>query len=220
MAINKELVVFLEELKDNNYKEWFDLNRKRYELIKKDFLEFVSSLIIRISEFDTSVSYLKPKDCIFRINRDIRFAKDKSPYKANFGTYMVKGGKKSGNAGYYLHIEPDNCFIAGGIYAPSPSDLKLIRNEIYENPLTFKTFIENEEFVKVYGGLSGDKLSNLPRGYDKNFEFGDLLKYKHYISFRQLDKNEIFDANFLDNLVSYFHATFSFNEYLNEIIEK
>ncbi len=220
MKVNKELIDFLEELKENNYKEWFDLNRNRYEQAKKDFLEFVNVLIHRISEFDSSVSYLKPKDCIFRINRDVRFAKDKSPYKTNFGTYIVKGGKKSGNAGYYLHIEPNNCFIAGGIYEPSPNDLKAIRTEIYENPQTFKSYIENTDFVSAFGGLSGDKLTNLPRGYDKSFEFGDLLKYKNFISFKQLTNNEVLSDNFLEKLANYFNATALFNGYLNEIVAK
>lgn len=212
------IINFLEELKDNNSKEWFDINRKRYEKLRKEFLEFVKTLIFEISTFDNEVAYLQPKDCIFRINKDIRFSKDKSPYKTNFGAYIVKNGKKSGNAGYYFHIEPDNFFLAGGIYAPKPENLKEIRLEIYNNPDKFLKLINNKDFKDAFGEIWGEKLTNVPRGFDKNFEYADLLKYKSYVSFRNLSSEEVCSVEILEILKKYFKITYDFNTYLNSII--
>ncbi|MEI9935324.1 MAG: DUF2461 domain-containing protein [Ferruginibacter sp.] len=114
---------FLEDLKENNNKSWFDKNRKIYELAKADFYTTVDTLINGIADFDESIRNLKAKDCLFRINRDIRFSKDKSPYKTNMGAYFNKGGKKINTAGYYFHFEPGGSFIAGGFHMPMPPEL-------------------------------------------------------------------------------------------------
>ena len=123
-------LTFLKGLKKNNNKPWFDANRKKYEASKADFISFVDNTISAITKFDPAVSSLKAKDCIFRINRDIRFSKDKSPYKSNMGAYINPGGKKINTPGYYFHCEPGQSFAAGGLYIPEPGVLAKIRQEI------------------------------------------------------------------------------------------
>ena len=127
-------LAFLTVLKENNYKEWFHENKPLYEEAKKEFEPFVNILIQEIRSIDKEVGHLEPKDCIFRVFRDIRFSKDKTPYKTNFGAFVAKGGgRKSEFGGYYFHLEPDNCLLAGGIWMPQPDILKAMRQEIYHN---------------------------------------------------------------------------------------
>jgi len=216
--IDIKIIEFLQELKLNNSKEWFDINRKRYESVKNIFIEYVKNLIFEISKFDNEITYIQPKDCIFRINRDIRFSKDKSPYKSNFGAYIVKGGKSGGNAGYYLHIEPDNYFAAGGIYQPSPQALKDIRDEIYFNPEKFLEIIKEKQFAQTWGDIWGSKLKKAPKGYDANFELVDYLKFKDYSTFKQLTLEEIISPDFLNKLIDYYKIIYGFNCYLNKIV--
>ena len=121
---------FLKKLTKNNNKEWFDKNRSVYEDAKLEVKALVQQTIEKIATFDPSIASLEPKDCMFRINRDVRFSKDKSPYKNNMGFMIAPGGKKSIKGCYYVHIEPGNCFVAGGIWVPMPEQLKSIRQEI------------------------------------------------------------------------------------------
>ncbi len=148
--LSKNLLHFLSDLKKNNHKEWFHENKPRYQLVKKEFEQFIAHVIADISQFDASVKNLEPKHCIFRINRDIRFSNDKSPYKSNFGGFIVPGGRNAGHAGYYIHIEPENCFLAGGIYMPPPDRLKAVRTEIYENTDSFKKILNDKNFKKAF----------------------------------------------------------------------
>ncbi len=122
--IQPSTLKFLKELKKNNHKEWFDANRKKYEEAKADFTASVQHIIHEFCKTDTTLSSLNAKDCLFRINRDVRFAKDKSPYKTNLAASINAGGKKSTKAGYYIHIEPGQNFVGGGIWQPMPDDLK------------------------------------------------------------------------------------------------
>ena len=141
--INPVLFQFLRELKKNNNKEWFDANRSHYSALRKEFENFINLVIAEITVFDKTVAHTTAKASIFRINRDIRFSNDKLPYKTNFGAFIAKGGRKGINAGYYIHVEPGEGFLAGGIYMPSGPMLKAIRTEIYENIEEFKKIVEN-----------------------------------------------------------------------------
>src|SRR6476659_4928251 len=121
---------FLKDLKKNNNRPWFEAHRKQYETAKEDFLSFAEKLIAGIAVFDPPIAQLKAKDCTFRINRDVRFSKDKSPYKNNIAGYFNRNGKKGNGAGYYLHVEPGKSFAAGGMWQPEPNELAKIRQEI------------------------------------------------------------------------------------------
>lgn len=218
--LSKELLEFLSELKENNYKEWFHENKPRYQKLKKEFEQFIAHTIATIAQFDPSVQNLEPKHCIFRINRDIRFSKDKSPYKTNFGGFIVPGGKKAGNAGYYIHIEPGNCFIAGGIYAPPSDKLKAVRTEIYENTDEFKKILSDKNFKNHFKGImSDDKLKTAPKGFPKDFEDIDLLRYKHYTVAKSVADDLIASDKFADEIHETFKALYPFNEFINEGIK-
>ena len=192
--INKELISFFEELKENNNREWFHENKPRYDLLKKDFDQFVSKMIVAVGSIDKDVAYLEPKDCVFRIYRDTRFSKDKTPYKLNTGAFLVKGGKNSGSAGYYLHIEAGASFLAGGIYMPSPDVLKKIRNSIYENIDEFLDIVNNKNFIKHFGKIDDEsKLKTPPKGFDKAHPHIELLKNKHFIVSHTINDKQLLD---------------------------
>lgn len=192
----KQLLKFLTELKENNHKVWFDDNRKRYDELRKAWIEFVKESIAAIGVIDASVLHLEPKDCIFRINKDIRFSKDKSPYKTNFGMSLNPNGKKAEFMGYYLHVEPNNCFFAGGSYMPQPTTLAAIRQEIDYNLSDFEAILNNKTFNKLFGKLDGEQLTRPPKGYDVQNPALEYLKYKSFIGTRKFTDAEITAKSF------------------------
>ena len=177
----KKSLSFIRDLKKNNHKEWFHANRSRYEESRSEFLVFIQHLINEIQVFDPTVGGAEPKSAIFRINRDIRFSKDKSPYKTNFGAFIVPGGKKSGNAGYYFHLDPEGTFAGGGVYHPEAPVLKKVRNEIFENGEEFRAIIQDSRFRERFGEMYDDRLKTPPKGFPRDSEHMDLLQYKSYI---------------------------------------
>ncbi|MBN2663855.1 MAG: DUF2461 domain-containing protein [Bacteroidales bacterium] len=217
---NKEIVEFLQELSENNSKEWFDLNRSRYTDLRNYFIEVISLLIAGVSSFDASVSFLDPKKSIFRINRDIRFSANKSPYKTNFGAFIVPEGKKSGNAGYYLHLEPQQSFVGGGIHRPQANILNKVRWSIYENIDDFVDILNEDDFISNYGEIKGEKLKNPPRGFDKSFKYVDLLKFKDYTVIRNLSVTDLTKPDFVDVIVQNFSKMYNFNLFINNALKK
>ena len=178
-------IKFLKDLKKNNTKEWFDDNRKVYEAAKADYAGFINGIIEEHCKKDKSIAHLTAKDCMFRINRDIRFSKDKSPYKTNFGASISSGGKKIMRGGYYIHCEPGESFIAGGIYMPMPEDLSKVRQEVDYCFDEFKKITGNKNFKTLYQDLStvdGIKLSRPPKGYDETNPAIEYLKLKSFIA--------------------------------------
>src|SRR4051812_7484768 len=141
---------FLKQLAKNNNKEWFDANRKKYEAAKADHTYSVQKIIDEFSKTDKALASISAKDCLFRINRDIRFSKDKSPYKTNLGSYINPNGKTSMSAGYYLHIQPGESFVGGGLYHPDAAALKSVRQEVDYSFEEFKNIINNKKFKAVY----------------------------------------------------------------------
>ena len=213
--IKKHTFDFLVALKQNNNREWFQANNNWYLKAKIDFEQFVSALIAEISKFDPPTGLLKPRDCIFRIFRDVRFSKDKSPYKTNFGAYIVPGGKKIGLAGYYFHIDPDECFIAGGIWHPSTDSLKKLRKEIYENIDEFLSILNDKEFSKHFDKIYGEKLVNPPSGYPADFPHIDILKYKDYNIYKEFSCQNLFTTNIIDYAARMYKLIYPFNRFIN-----
>lgn len=209
---------FLRSLKKNNTKEWFDANRNTYETAKKEVQDFTTALIKELSKIDPSVAHLTYKDCLFRINRDVRFSKDKSPYKTNFGIYICAGGKKSMMAGYYLHVEPGASFIGGGLYMPMPPQLAKVRQEIDYNFDTFKKIITSRSFTKHYAGLNEgeDKLTRVPKGYEVDNPAAEYLKHKSFIVTKPLSDKEILDKTLMPESIKAFQALKPLVEFLNE----
>lgn len=217
--ISKATFSFLNELKYNNYKEWFDENRSTYLTAKKEFENLVNLAIAEISGFDKKSAQTTAKASIFRINRDIRFSNDKSPYKTNLGAYIVNGGKKSIMAGYYIHLEPGACFLSGGIYMPSGTVLKALRQEIYENIEEFKAILEKPSFVMHFGRqLWGEKLKTAPKGFPKDYENLDYLKFKHYTVIKN-EPDRLYQSDALiKEIREVFREIHPFNEFLNRSI--
>lgn len=214
-----EIFQFLKELRRNNNREWFGDNRDRYDITKKQFEDITQKLILVLAKFNSNIGILNPKDCVYRIFRDVRFSSDKSPYKTNYGTYIVPGGRKSGYAGYYLHIEPGNSFLGGGVYHPDKDILKAVREEIYIFPNEFIKIIDKPSFKSHFPILyQDDKLKNAPRGFDKDFEHIDLLKHKSYLAGRGITDEELLSGNLLSTIEESFKELFPFVDFLNGAI--
>ncbi len=208
---------FLSALKKNNNRDWFLANKKDYDAAKKDFTDYVQKMITSISVFDKRIAGLEAKNCLFRINRDVRFSNDKSPYKSNMGAHMTPGGKKSPAAGYYFHAEPGGAFIAGGMWMPEPDKLKAVREDILYDPAAFKKIIGSKEFKKHYSGLTDEgKLKTAPKGFDKENPHIDLVKYKSYVVVKKISDKELTDKNLVKNVLEAFKALKPLNDFLNK----
>jgi uncharacterized protein (TIGR02453 family) len=177
--ITQQTLDFLSQLKQNNTREWFLANKKAYETAKKEVEIFIAKLIPDIMKLDPLIQSPDAKDCMFRIFKDVRFSKDKSPYKTNFGAFIARGGRKTMYPGYYIHIEPGESMIAGGVYQPQPETLHIIRNEVYFNSVEFRKILESKEFKKYFNSLNEfDKMKKAPREFPADFPDAELLKYR------------------------------------------
>lgn len=214
----KKTLEFLRELENNNNRDWFKANEKLYKEAKLEFSNLVSELVIEINKFDKSIGMVEPKDCIFRIFRDVRFSKNKEPYKNNFGAYIAYNGRKSMTAGYYIHIQPGASFAGGGIYSPPSDILKKIRKEIYEEPQNFKSIINEAQFKTTFGEIYGEKLKTKPKGFD-DFEDIELIRHKHYAVISSITDKELTDSNLLKQIIEIYKVQKPFNDYLNSAIQ-
>ena len=203
-------IKFLKDLKKNNNKPWFDKNRKVYETAKADFACFIQAVIAQHSKKDASIKNILAKDCLFRINRDVRFSKDKSPYKSNFGASINKGGRKAEHsAGYYFHLEPGNSFAGGGIWMPEPNELKKVRQEIDYNFAGFKKIIGSKKFKSVYGDLDRSAeflLSRVPKGYEPDNPAAFYLKLKSFVAISFFSDADLTSKDLVKKTVSAFEA--------------
>ncbi|MFO3727620.1 DUF2461 domain-containing protein [Butyricimonas muris] len=175
----QEIFRFLEALRENNDRDWFHANKEWYLRIKAEHEAFINRVIAALAVVEPEVEGLEAKDCIFRIYRDTRFSPNKQPYKTHIGAYMVRGGKKSPRSGYYVHIEPGNCLLAGGVWCPEPSLLKALRQDVYDNIDEFTDIVRDKEFAKYYR-LDGEKLKKVPAPFPKDFPEAEMLKFKAY----------------------------------------
>jgi len=205
---------FLRNLEKNNNREWFNENKTLYHEAQQDVISFVEKLIEEMADFDEEMGKLEAKKSVFRIYRDTRFSKDKTPYKTNFGAGlgMGKGNKISG---YYLHIEPGKSFLAGGVYKPEPSVLKTIRQEISAFGDEFKAILEQEEFRNYFRGLSvEDKLKKVPQGFEKDDKMAEYLKLKHFIVTHPVSDEQLLSENAVKEFTKIFKAMKPLNDFL------
>lgn len=216
----QKVIGFLAELKENNNREWFNNNRARYEESRDKMLFMTELLNAELSKFDPNIPIMNPKDCLFRIFRDVRFSNDKRPYKTNMGSYIAKGGRKSIQAGYYFHFEPGRCFVGGGIYMPQSEPLKVIRTAIYEAPEEFIQIIEDKSFRNYYPEIFGEKLKIAPKNFPKDFEHIALLRYKSYSFSHHIEDEVITGSGFVEYALSAFKELFKLNRFLNTALEK
>jgi uncharacterized protein (TIGR02453 family) len=211
---------FLRGLKRNNNKPWFEKNKGAYLNAKEDIENFVQQLIDGIGKTDADIAPLEPKDCVFRIYRDVRFAKDKTPYKTNMGASFNKGGKKSPSAGYYFHCEPGRSFAGGGMWMPT--ELGKIRQEIDYSFAEWKKITGNKSFLKLFpAGVegAGDSLSRPPKGYDEQNPAIEFLKMKSFIVTRPFTDAEVQSKSFLKKVLKTFETMKEFIAFLNRSVE-
>lgn len=214
-----DIFSFIKDLSENNNREWFHANNDRYKQCREEFINNIELAIHAIAEFDASVKGMDAKKCIFRINRDVRFSKDKAPYKTNFGAFIAPEGRNAGNAGYYLHLEPKGSFLSGGIYMPPSPVLKAIRQEIYENLEEFEGIVKDKHFVKHFKQIDAEKLKTRPQGFPADFEGLEYLKFKHYTVLKPYSDTDFCEANFFQEIKETFEALYPLNRFLNYAIE-
>jgi uncharacterized protein (TIGR02453 family) len=214
---------FLKAVSKNNNKPWFDAHRKDYDTAKADFENFIGMLLKKTALFDKDLSELEVKQCTFRINRDIRFSKDKTPYKTNMGASLNRGGKKSVFPGYYFHLEPGGkSFAGGGLWMPEAETLKKIRQEVDYNLDEFKTIIDNKTFKEIYNALGNSKetsLSSAPRGYEKDNPAVNWLKLKSFIATKSLSDKDLTAKDLAGTVTDTFKALKPLLDFLNRAID-
>ena len=219
MKLNHKVPGFLKLLVVNNNREWFNDNKDLYLEAKSLFEAFIQNQIYEIQKFDSQVKELEVKDASFRIYRDVRFSKDKTPYKIHFSAYMANGGRKSPYAGYYTHIEPDANLIAGGLHHPHKDVLKAVRIKIYENPNAFRKIIDKPGFKIHFPRMYGERLKTAPMGFAKDFPDIELIQPKSYDFFKKQSDEEILDDDYFDKSLEAFRQFLPLSTYFNEIIK-
>lgn len=207
---------FIEQIVQNNNKPWFDAHKKEYTAAKEDFEGFVTLLMEKMAVIEPSLRDQKAKDAIFRIFRDVRFSKDKTPYKGHFGVYLSKGGRKYPGAGYYLHIEPGGkSFIGGGLWMPEPWLLKAVRQEIDYSLDEFEGIINNKKFKKLFPKIEGEELKNPPQGYTAENPAVAYLKMKSFTAGHNLADEDLLKKEFAAKAVDVFKTMKPFVDFLN-----
>lgn len=219
--LSNESLQFLEDLKANNNRDWFLDNKKRYEIFKKDYHQLVSDFLDAMKPLDPSLELLEVKNCTFRINRDIRFSKDKSPYKAHLGVWMSAGSKGANRSGYYVHIEKGGSFIAGGFYSPEPDDLKKVRKEIAFFYDDLEEILNDKDFKKEFGSLDrteSNSLKNAPKDYEKDHPAIEHLKLKSYTASHKFDIKEVSQKDFVAKMSKKLIALKPLNDFINRAL--
>lgn len=212
---------FLKDLKKNNNKPWFEKNKSVYLEAKEDMDRFVGQVIEGFGKTDPEISPLHPKDCTYRIYRDVRFSPDKTPYKTHMGAYLNKGGKKVPTAGYYLHIEPGSSMAGGGLWMPQAPELNKVRQEIDYSFAEWKKIIGDRNFKKNFSdGLDQEEiLSRPPKGYDDENPAIEYLKLKSFVVTRNFTDAEVQSKSFLKEILRTFTSMTGFVQFLNRAVE-
>lgn len=214
---------FLLDLKQNNNRDWFLANKARYDNFKKDYHLLIGVILEKLKLIDASLSMVEVKDCAFRINRDIRFSKDKSPYKTHIAIGISADGKKNMKATYYVHIEQDACFVGGGIYCPMPEHLAKIRKEIAFFYDDLNEIISDKKFKNAFNSLTkeaGQFLVNPPKGYDKEHPAIELLKLKSFTAGTTFDIKDSLNSNFADKIAAQLSLIKPLNDFLNRALSE
>lgn len=212
---------FLSALEQNNNKPWFDANRKLYTAAKEDVERLVAQVITHLGAIDPGIQGLEVKQCMFRINRDVRFSANKAPYKTNIGFALTKGGKKSPLAGYYVHLEPGKSFFGAGIYMPMPPELKKVRQEIAYCYEEFHAILSSDAFQSFFGGveIQGHSLVKVPAGYAPDHRAAQYLKLKSVFASHDLTDLELTQPRLMDTLTEGFRIIAPLVAFINRSFE-
>jgi uncharacterized protein (TIGR02453 family) len=215
----QEYIQFLSELNENNSKEWFDINRPRYKELNEKFQIFVGEIIVEIGKYDETIKYLTPKDCTFRINRDVRFSANKSPYKTQTSAGFNQGGKSAYTPGYYFQIDYDgNMMIAGGQWFIEAKDLYLFRTKVDSKADQLREVLANKDFVSKYKELKGEKLKTCPKGFSKDNPNLDLLVHKSLSSYYNQNVKGKTDDQIKKEILSGFKIINPLVQYTREVM--
>ena len=235
----KRILKFLKAVAANNNREWFAEHKSEYLECKADFEQAVDSAIVRIATFDPNIAHLTAKDCCYRFYRDIRFSEDKSPYKRHFGAYICERGKKSLRAGYYIHLQPQRCFVSCGAYWLPTNILTSCRNEIMANADDWLKCVENKAFQKYFGspqtssfktptdvsswdqpqGFGLEKLKTCPSGFPRDWAHIDYLRMKDYCCWHQVPDNFYQGEKWLDEIEPMFKTAKPMMDFINSVID-
>lgn len=216
--IDAETLDFLRRLKKNNDRSWFKAHKDEYQSALSDFTELVAALLFRIAEFEPAVIGTEPRECLFRIYRDIRFSKDKTPYKTYFSASLGPEGKKHFGPGYYIHLEPGSSYLAGGLYRPDSRSLYGIRMYISSHPRQFKSIVESPGFLKTFGGLGGERLKRPPTGFHMEDPAVEYLKHKSFIVRCKLPDGTVKSNRFVDRAGEIFQGMVPLNRFIGEAL--
>jgi uncharacterized protein (TIGR02453 family) len=217
--LQKSTLQFLKDLAANNNRIWFDANRHAYEAAKADFEAFIARLLRELAQQDASLEGVQAKDCIFRIFRDVRFSKNKEPYKPNFGAAISAAGRKPSGAGYYLHLEPGHSFWGGGMWLPPAAVLKAVRQEIDYNLAEFTGILQQKEFRKLFQSIAGEKLKTAPKGYAADNPAMEYLKLKSFTVGHPLADSLLTKNDLIPESVQAFTVMKPFIAFLNRALD-
>lgn len=219
----RDLTQFLAELSDNNNRAWFVMNKPRYDILRSEFLDLVTRLIADISRFDPAVAACNPKKALFRINRDMRFSHDKSPYKTSFSAAITASGLKKpsqgGGPAYYFHIDSEaKLLVAGGEYMPPADRLRAIRQQIVAAPESFTKLLKNRKMNETFGGLQEEgKLTRLPKGFDTDMPHIEYIKHKSFIVWKETSLKQRIPVDLGKDLVIAFKDTYPLITWLRQV---
>lgn len=215
-VIKKQSLDFLKSLSKNNNRDWFNAHKDQYIEAHNNIIAFADALLAEMNKHD-KIENPSGKKSLFRIYRDVRFSKDKSPYHTYWNGGFKRATKKL-RGGYYFHIEPGNSYFAGGFWGPEPQDIKRIREDIDLNYTDWKKLLANKTLVKTFGKMRGEQLSSAPRGYDKNHPAIDLLRYKQFLFKHTFTDKEVLSPDFLKNANNTFKSLRPFFDYMSEVL--
>ena len=211
-TISNELLAFLSNLKANNNREWFNENKPEFKGHEKDIKEFFAEIQEKLRATDEI-----EKHKVWRIYRDVRFSKDKTPFKSNFAGSFTRASERL-RGGYYLNIEPDNCMVGGGFYAPNSQDLMRIRKEFEIDDSEIRDILNNATFKKTFGSIQGDEVKTAPKGFSKEHKAIDLIKKKQFYVMKSFTNEEMMAADFSDKVVETFKVLRPYFDYMSEVL--
>lgn len=216
IKIHASSIDFLEQLKKNNTREWFNARKNEF-LSEQGHIENFASVLLTELNFHDVIETASGKKSLYRIYRDTRFSSDKTPYKTHWSGSFKRAGK-SRRGGYYYHIEKGNCFVAGGFWGPSPADLKLIRDDIAFDAQPLRDMLNSSSFISAFGSLVGEKLKTTPKGFDPAHPDIDLLRFKQFLVIKRFDEETMFSDGFAQEIGEAFKEMRPFFDYMSSVL--
>jgi uncharacterized protein (TIGR02453 family) len=213
MTLSKSNLEFLKALKQNNNRDWFTENKSNYEKNHAETILFADAVLNEMRKHD-NIETISGKKSLMRIYRDVRFSKDKSPYKTNWGIGFSRATKLL-RGGYYIHLAPGESFVGGGFWNPEPADLQRMRKEISLSPKEFRAILNDKNFKTTFGQLQGEKLKTVPKGFEKDDEAIDLLQFKQFLISKKFSDKEVLEPDFYKKVNETFKAMRPFFDFMS-----